>query len=103
MKASKVVEWVAAIAIGIVAIAVVLNQTNVLHNTHNKVTYSASANAYAIDALAHQILAQMSQDDKVGQLIIPMPSDTSMDANGGDLRVLLTQYHVGGIFIPVYN
>jgi beta-N-acetylhexosaminidase len=104
MKASKVVEWVAAIAIGIVAIAVVLNQTNVLHSTHNKVTYSASANAYAIDALAHQILAQMSQDDKVGQLIIPMPfNDTSMDAGGGDMRSLLTQYHVGGIFIPAYS
>ena len=87
MKASKVAEWVAAIVIGIVAIAVVLNQTHVLQGTHARVTYSASANAYAIDAEAHQILGQMSLDDKVGQLIIPMPfNDTSMDAGGGDMR-----------------
>ncbi len=103
MKASKVVEWVAAAVVGVVAVAVVINQTNVLHGTHSKVTYSASANAYAIDALAHQILGQMSLDDKVGQLIIPMPNDPGMDANGGDMRALLTQYHVGGIFIPAMN
>jgi len=37
---------------------------------------------------------------KFGQLIIPMSSDTSMNA---DMTALIQQYQIGGYFIPEYT
>lgn len=105
MKRSKVVEWLAAIIIGIVGVAFLLNRTAFAPPTKIQAqAYSAQASAFAIQEEAQEVLDHMTLDEKLGQLIIPMPfNDTSMDAGNGDMRTLITQYHVGGIFIPTFS
>jgi len=105
MTRRRVFEWIVTVMVGIVAIAFVLNRGLFTQPTHSKAYKgSASASAIAIDGAAHTLLTHMSQDEKIGQLMVPMAfDDNSMDAQNGDMRTLIQTYHVGGIFIPTFS
>jgi beta-N-acetylhexosaminidase len=95
----RVVEWVGSIGVGILLIFLIL-RPNLLSMPSSsktpKVGGNADASSALVNAKAMTILNKMSQDDKVGQLMIPMTFTGTMEE---DLQILIKQYHIGGYFI----
>jgi beta-N-acetylhexosaminidase len=92
-------RWLLTVIVGIAGVAVVLNRTGIIGQRANlgaQATFSAQASSAFVNSLATQILAGMTLDEKVGQLIIPMASDYNMNS---DMQTLITQDHIGGFFV----
>ncbi len=104
MKRHKVFEWFVSAIVGTGLIVLFLNRGMFFHTaaaTSSSLGATAgSVNIVVADAKARAILANMTEDEKIGQLIIPMSSDTSMNA---DMTALIQQYQIGGYFIPEYT
>jgi beta-N-acetylhexosaminidase len=102
MRGHRTFEWAISAIVGVAIVVVFLNRGILFHaaTTSDSNPFNAHANSAEIDVAAQKILSQMSLDDKIGQLIIPMSNDTSMNS---DMQMLITQYHIGGYFIPEYS
>ncbi len=100
MKSRKLIEWVSALVVGVLAILLILNRSELFPVRHSQAAaytgFNASIDAAQIDAQAQAIMAHMSQDEKLGQLIIPMSGDTGMS---NDMKTMIVQDHIGGFFI----
>ncbi len=97
-----VVNWVLTLLVGIGAIVLLLNRGLFLPHPANvtaQATYDAQARAAAITTQAGDILASMTLDEKLGQLIIPMAPDHSLSDHGNDLQKMITQDHIGGFYL----
>ncbi|MEL4382959.1 hypothetical protein, partial [Shewanella algae] len=85
MKPRKIIEWLTALTVGVIIVVVAVNRGEFSLAAKAKFFFGSQAAADHIDLdhNAHLILAKMSLDEKIGQLMIPMANDTSLDGNGG--------------------
>ena len=95
----QILRWLLTIVVGVAGVGFLLNRTAWFGLHPNKPvqpSFNASAREAEIASLATTVLAGMTLDEKVGQLIIPMAQDTSMNS---DLQTMITQDHIGGFFV----
>ncbi len=95
--ARGVTRWIMTVALGAAATMFLLNRGVLLANRPSQTAqFEADARAAFINSLASDILSKMTLDEKVGQLIIPMAQDHSMNA---DMTTMIAQDHIGGFFV----
>lgn len=107
MRARRILEWLVTLAVG-AALAMVLLTHGGLPGALSLPGWrgfgaAAGANltpAQQRAARAQTILNGMSLDEKLGQLIVPMTTDTSLSAS---LLHMITVDHIGGYFVDSGN
>lgn len=112
MQKRSILEYVVAGIIGILLIVLALDRSIPSANLVRGVQANGAPTAttappppgqdagMALDAQAHAILASMSLDDKLGQLIVANALDRSLNS---DLTTMLDRDHIGGYFIDSGN
>jgi beta-N-acetylhexosaminidase len=94
-----VMRWIITLVLGVASVLFLINRGVILGarpNLEAQATYSAQARAALVNAQALQILNSMTLDEKVGQLIVPMAQDYSLN---GDLQAMITNDHIGGFYV----
>jgi beta-N-acetylhexosaminidase len=97
-----VMNWLLTVVVGVGAVLLLLNRGLFLPKPGMATagtSYNAAARAAAITTQAQNILAAMTLDEKLGQLIIPMAPDHSLSASGNDLQNMITKDHIGGFYV----
>jgi beta-N-acetylhexosaminidase len=91
-----VMRWIMTVVLGVGAVAFWMNHGVIFGKINQLGIFAGSSRAAFIDNLADDILAKMTLDEKVGQFMIPMAQDHSMNQ---DLTTMITQDHIGGFFV----
>lgn len=96
-----VMRWIMTVVLGAGAIAFLMNR-GILFSAKSSqpANFAASARAAFINNLANDILGSMTLDEKVGQFMVPMAQDYSMNQ---DLTTMITQDHIGGFYVSDGN
>ena len=99
MDGRAIMRWLLTVVVGVAGVSFLLNRTawfGLHHATPPQPSFSAAAREAEITSMATTVLGGMTLDEKVGQLIIPMAQDYSMNS---DLTTMITQDHIGGFFV----
>lgn len=92
-------RWIITVVVGIAAVNLLLNRgylfgARLLGQAHGP--FDTQSRIVQVDNFANTLLASMTMDEKLGQLIVPMAPDTSYNA---DMQTMITQYQIGGFFV----
>lgn len=97
VNSRHVMRWLFTVILGVGAVAFLLNRGILFGAKQTDLgKFDASARAAFINTKANDILSTMTLDEKVGQLMVPMAQDHSMNQ---DMTTMITQDHIGGFFV----